>query len=60
MVKFRTMVEGADRLDAARGGNEAEGALFDPRRPARDRVGALLRRLSLDELPQVLNVLAAR
>ena len=34
MVKFRTMVEGADRLRTGlEGRNEAEGALFDPRRP---------------------------
>jgi exopolysaccharide biosynthesis polyprenyl glycosylphosphotransferase len=59
MLKFRTMVTGADEQQAAlESANEADGPLFkirdDPRVTA---VGALLRRLSLDEVPQVLNVL---
>jgi exopolysaccharide biosynthesis polyprenyl glycosylphosphotransferase len=59
MVKFRTMVAGADLLQAdLEDRNEAEGALFKIREDPRvTRVGALLRRLSIDELPQVLNVL---
>lgn len=57
--KFRTMVCDADRLkDALRGDNERQGPCFkiaaDPRIT---RVGQILRRYSLDELPQLWNVL---
>jgi exopolysaccharide biosynthesis polyprenyl glycosylphosphotransferase len=59
MLKFRTMVEGADRQKAAlERVNEAGGALFKIRDDPRiTRVGRFLRRLSLDEVPNVINVL---
>ncbi|GCD32467.1 exopolysaccharide biosynthesis polyprenyl glycosylphosphotransferase [Streptomyces chrestomyceticus JCM 4735] len=59
IFKFRTMVTGAD---AARAElihrNEGAGLLFKLRRDPRvTRVGAALRRYSIDELPQLFNVL---
>jgi lipopolysaccharide/colanic/teichoic acid biosynthesis glycosyltransferase len=59
MLKFRTMVAGASELqEELEERNEAEGALFKIRDDPRvTRVGAVLRRLSIDELPQVVNVL---
>jgi exopolysaccharide biosynthesis polyprenyl glycosylphosphotransferase len=59
IFKFRTMYVGADALkEELRHRNEAAAGLFkiadDPRIT---RVGRLLRRTSLDELPQLLNVL---
>jgi exopolysaccharide biosynthesis polyprenyl glycosylphosphotransferase len=59
MLKFRTMVEGAERRkDELEGANEAGGALFKIRDDPRvTPVGRFLRRLSLDEVPNVLNVL---
>jgi len=58
MIKFRTMREGAEaERDALLGANEMDGPVFkithDPRVT---RVGSFLRRTSLDELPQLINV----
>ena len=59
MLKFRTMrADAAELQPALERSNEASGALFKIRDDPRvTRVGALLRRFSIDELPQVLNVL---
>jgi exopolysaccharide biosynthesis polyprenyl glycosylphosphotransferase len=59
MIKFRTMLAGAEQLQSKlETRNEATGPLFKIRADPRvTRVGALLRRLSIDEIPQVLNVL---
>jgi len=59
MLKFRSMVDGAERqIIDLREHNVTDGLLFkvvdDPRIT---RVGRILRRLSIDELPQLWNVM---
>ena len=58
MYKFRTMVVDAERRRAELvPSNDSDGVLFKLRRDPRvTGVGAHLRRLSLDELPQLFNV----
>src|SRR4029079_16840308 len=58
-LKFRTRRADAEALQAElEAENEAEGALFKIRDDPRvTRVGHLLRRFSIDEFPQLLNVL---
>ncbi len=60
LYKFRTMVKDAqDRLDEVAHLNEVDGPAFKSRRDPRvTGIGRILRRLSLDELPQLFNVLA--
>jgi exopolysaccharide biosynthesis polyprenyl glycosylphosphotransferase len=58
-LKFRTMVRGAEHLqDELEAHNEMGGALFKIRNDPRvTPVGRFLRRWSLDELPQLFNVI---
>jgi exopolysaccharide biosynthesis polyprenyl glycosylphosphotransferase len=59
MLKFRTMVDGADRLQhMLEDLNEADGPVFKIKKDPRiTRVGKFLRRFSIDEFPQLINVL---
>jgi exopolysaccharide biosynthesis polyprenyl glycosylphosphotransferase len=58
MLKFRTMVAGADgQKQSLRHLNEADGLFKIAADPRITRVGQSLRRTTLDELPQLLNVL---
>jgi len=59
MLKFRTMVaDASEQQTVLEQENEAGGALFKIRDdPRLTRVGRVLRRLSLDEMPQLVNTL---
>ncbi|MBI2557286.1 MAG: sugar transferase [Planctomycetes bacterium] len=59
LYKFRSMSANADRTrEGLEGLNEADGYLFKIKNDPRiTRIGRFLRRYSLDELPQIFNVL---
>jgi exopolysaccharide biosynthesis polyprenyl glycosylphosphotransferase len=58
MIKFRSMVDGAEELQGDLAHlNEADGVFKLRQDPRVTRVGAVVRRYSLDELPQLVNVL---
>ncbi|WP_306639131.1 sugar transferase [Pseudarthrobacter siccitolerans] len=60
MLKFRSMVVDAEELlERLAGENQGSGLLFKIKEDPRiTRVGKILRRYSLDELPQLFNVVA--
>jgi exopolysaccharide biosynthesis polyprenyl glycosylphosphotransferase len=58
MVKFRTMVVGADKMQHLVEKQDTQGNLIfkTPDDPRVTRIGRILRRTSLDEIPQLFNV----
>jgi len=60
MLKFRTMVKNAEQLQRQVEKQDADGNLIHKSKddPRVTGIGRLLRRLSLDELPQLFNILA--
>jgi exopolysaccharide biosynthesis polyprenyl glycosylphosphotransferase len=62
VLKFRTMRQGAhEELESLADLNEADGPLFKMRNDPRvTRLGKVMRRYSIDELPQLVNVATGR
>jgi exopolysaccharide biosynthesis polyprenyl glycosylphosphotransferase len=61
VLKFRSMIDGADVLkDSLRQHNEADGLFKIDADPRITRIGRLLRRSGIDELPQLFNVLGGQ
>src|SRR6266498_1737458 len=60
MLKFRTMIKNAEQLQSQIEKRDENGRLIHKTKddPRVTRAGRLLRRLSLDELPQLFNILA--
>lgn len=58
VYKFRSMVQGAEKMrEQLLDINEADGPIFKVRNDPRvTRVGGLIRKASIDELPQLINV----
>ena len=59
MYKFRTMVKGAEQMSALVTQTDTDGNLIHkrPDDPRVTRIGRILRRLSIDEFPQIFNIL---
>nr|WP_233146911.1 sugar transferase [Paenibacillus selenitireducens] len=59
MYKFRSMINNADQmLDELKALNEVSGAMFKIKNDPRvTRIGRFIRKTSIDELPQFINVL---
>jgi lipopolysaccharide/colanic/teichoic acid biosynthesis glycosyltransferase len=61
MYKFRSMVPGAEKMLSSVAEVNSKGELAGPLKLANDpritRIGKILRKTSLDELPQLINVL---